>query len=230
MTTQAWLSYYNIKVRVNFWEILPKEFTWEILESETNNYNNSLIINELPIHLNPNCLDINKVKALLEKLIICPFELVNHLRNQVIYLRNPHLYLGFGLPFDAQAIKEKGVIYWQENEPEPLFKLGLKIEFVIELAQKLAEEAQIKYQDAEKKLAELEQEISHTEESPQLGIILRQKSLWNQIKFNLATIWQNNCQIIADNQPNMEHFNALKTAQSAWEASIVTPSTGMPEF
>jgi hypothetical protein len=230
MTSQAWLAYYHIKVQVSFWEILPNEFTWEILENEIHNYNNSLIINELPLYLNPNCLDINKVKSFLEKLTVCPFELVNHLRNQVLYLRNPNLYLTYGLPLDNQAISGIGEIYWQENEPEALFKLGLKIDFNIELAQKLAYEAQSKYQEAEKKLAEIEQEINITEESPQLGVILRQKSLWKQIKFNLATVWQNNCQIMADMNPSIEYLNALKAAQSAWKTSIITPSTGMPNF
>ncbi|MCU0448052.1 MAG: hypothetical protein MUE85_24385 [Microscillaceae bacterium] len=230
MNIHNWLTYYNLKLEVYFKEILPAQFNWDFLSNEIDNYNNLSSINELPDYLNPDCVDKNKVQVFLEKLPVCPYEIVNHLKNRVIYLRNPNLGLGQGLPFEADLWQKSMQFYWQADEPQELFRLGIKVDFDLAQAQQLAQEAQQKYEDAQNKLSQLEIILAQTEESPELGDILIQKSNWQSIKFALAQVWRNNQQLINDKSPSTLVSLALSKAQAACDESLVVPNLGMPNF
>jgi hypothetical protein len=230
MNVHDWLTYYNLKLEVYFKEILPAQYSWESLSNEIDNYNNLLIINELPDYLNPDCLDKNKVQVFLKKLTACPYEIVNHLKNRVLYLHNPNLLLGQGLPLEADVWQKSMQFYWQADEPQELFRLAIKVDFNLLKVEQLAKEARKRYEDAQKKLLEIEILLNRTEESPALGEILIQKTDWQRIKFALAKVWRNNQHIINHKMPSTEALLELQKAKAALDESLVMPSLGMPNF
>lgn len=224
------LAQHQIIVRAGYTVVQPTSGASSRIESAVEQNNQAARLEGLEDDLNPEVLDPDKVEAFLLGLPGLPDETLGKLRDRVLYLNAPTLFLGTATAITAHTLGQGYSLAVPESAPGGLVQPTMSAEIDKALAQDLTGRAREATALFDQQVKELESRVAGLgQDSEELGSVLRELSLARSKRFAASMVWRDNSAALAQADPdNRELAAEAKRAREAAAEYVSPPWIGMP--